>query len=74
MKEKEEQEDENLSKEREKCNRLHEQVKELQQRNVELENDNYNLQGKVTFFFNVTKPPFSKKTFYKLSSQKLFAF
>lgn len=73
MKEKEEQEDD-LSKEREKYNRLHEQVKELQQRNLELENDNYNLQGKVTFFFNVTKPPFSKKTFYKLSSQKLFAF
>lgn len=54
-----EHEEENLSKEREKYNKLHEQVKAVQQRNEELDNANCYLQGKVSFF-RVTKLLFQK--------------
>ena len=65
MKKNEEHENENLSKEHEKYNNIHEQVKALQQRNADLDDENCYLQGKVSLLIRA----FKKMKFLKSQSK-----
>lgn len=69
MKKNEEHENENLSKEHEKYNNIHEQVKALQQRNADLDDDNCYLQGKVSLLLECLIRAFKKMKFLKSQSK-----